>query len=219
MKKHTNNNTTDIFADDFSSKESLISELKSEGFLSNNALEQAFRLVDRKNFVSKEYEIEAGENYSLPIGEGQSSLSPGTLAFMFELLDVRPGHRLLNVGLGSGYSTALLAVLVGPTGKVISTEVVPELSMVAEENLNRYNFPNIELLFVKGGLPSVTEPFDRVIVTAEMTDISSEILDLLEEGGIAVVAYKGSIVKIVKGADGEFDKESFEGFEFDPFKE
>src|SRR3989344_867492 len=107
--------------------EGLIQELLSGGYLKTPRIIDAFRLIDRADFVLPEYKDEACGNYPLPIGEGQTISQPLTVAFMLELLNPQPGEKILDIGAGSGWQTALLAEIVGPKGQIVAIERIPKL--------------------------------------------------------------------------------------------
>ena len=124
----------------------LVRELKRQGVLRSPLVEQAFRAIDRKDFVRPEHRAEAYGNYPLPIGEGQTISQPYTVAFMLDLLDPRPGERILDVGAGSGWQAALLAHMVSPMdesqrmgsrGRVYAMERSPELCRFAKTKIGR----------------------------------------------------------------------------------
>src|SRR3989344_3253201 len=96
----------------------LIRELKTQGVLKSPNVEAAFRAIDRKDFVRPEYEEVAYANHPLPIGEGQTISQPYTVAFMLDLLDPKAGEKILDVGSGSGWTTALLAHIVSQSGEI-----------------------------------------------------------------------------------------------------
>ena len=108
--------------------------------MGGDALHEAFRAVARTDFLRPRDQSNAGVDAPIAIGEGQTNSQPRTVFAMLELLDVQPGQRVLDVGSGSGWTTALLAHLVGPTGIVIGTELVPELVAFGGANLAKYDF-------------------------------------------------------------------------------
>src|SRR3989344_6125935 len=109
-----------------SSKE-LIDYLIERKILKTPRIIEAFRAVDRAAFVLPEYKDEAYENHPLPIGEGQTISQPETVAFMLEKLDPAAGEKILDVGSGSGWTTALLADIAGDSGKDFGIERIPSL--------------------------------------------------------------------------------------------
>src|SRR3990167_8942650 len=110
-----------------STNEELVDELTRGGYLKNPALIEAFREVDRADFVPKEFKEEAYVNAPLPIGDDQTISQPLTVAFMLEHLLPQPGEKILDVGTGSGWQLALLAHVVGERGKVIGIERIEKL--------------------------------------------------------------------------------------------
>src|SRR5690606_38128230 len=105
----------------------------------------AFRTVDRADFLRPADRTNAQHDGPIPIGHGQTSSQPRTVRAMLEWLDVRPGQRVLDVGSGSGWTTALLAQLVGPEGAVLGLERVPDLVTFGQENLDRYDVPGASI--------------------------------------------------------------------------
>jgi protein-L-isoaspartate(D-aspartate) O-methyltransferase len=210
-------NTSDIFSDDFSSREELLRRLKEDSrVFSNPRIEKAFEAVDRKKFVEVDYSIEAYEDYALPIRGGQTISQPTTIAFMLELLDVEPGHTVLDVGSGSGYSTALLSELVGEKGKVIGIEVVPEL--VEHGATNTQEYPQASIYSVKPGFNTNTQgPFDRILVSASVEKLPEELVNQLKEGGVMVVPVGDVLTHVIKKED-DLEIKEFPGFQFVPFK-
>ena len=112
----------------------LVYGLMSRGYLKSDQIIDAFSEISRMEFVPKELELEAEEDVALPIGYGQTISQPLVVAFMLELLDPQSGQKIMDVGSGSGWTTALLAHIVGNDGKVIGIERIKELKEFGEKN-------------------------------------------------------------------------------------
>ena len=123
-------------------KKGLIEHLKSSGVLKNSNIIEAFEKIDRADFVLEEHKLESYEDHPIPIGRGQTISQPTTVAFMLELLSVQKGDKVLDIGSGSGWTTALLSELVGSTGEVFGVERVSELVEFGSKNLAKYDFKN-----------------------------------------------------------------------------
>ncbi|MBI3322324.1 MAG: protein-L-isoaspartate(D-aspartate) O-methyltransferase [Candidatus Omnitrophica bacterium] len=145
---------------------------------------EAMAEVPRSLFVPAERRDEAYADSPLPIGAGQTISQPYIVALMLELLRLRPGHKVLEIGTGSGYQTALLARM---EAKVFSMERIPELAEKAREKLERLGFGNAALRVGDGSLGWPEEaPFDRIIVTACSPEVPAALAEQLTEGGILV---------------------------------
>ena len=184
--------------------------------LRNPLIADAFEKVDRKDFVPKEYASQAYEDYPLPLGYGQTISQPTTVAFMLELLDPKEGHRILDVGSGSGFTTALLASIVGPSGSVIGVEILPNLLAQSKNNIASYSLPNVSLVQAgkEFGLPA-QEPYDRILVSAAAEHFPEKLIEQLTQGGILVIPVRESIYKITRTKEGH-TKESCPGYLFVP---
>ena len=182
-------------------------------------MNHVFEKINRADFVSPAYQAEADGDYPLPIGFGQTISQPFTVAFMLELLDAREGDKILDVGSGSGWTTVLLAVLVGEKGKVFGVEIIPELVLLGRKNLAKYDFPNAEIIQAGAelGLPSEA-PFARILVSAAAEEIPETLLCQLTVPGILVLPVKNTIIQIKKDADGEISQKEFSGFAFVPLR-
>jgi protein-L-isoaspartate(D-aspartate) O-methyltransferase len=124
---------------DFMTKEELLAHLEDNSkVFKNPAIKQAFESVDRKDFIQPDYHVEAYEDYPLPTMLGQTISQPTTVAFMLELLDTQSGETVLDIGSGTGWTSALLGHIVGKEGKVIGLEIRPELVEYSKENLKKY---------------------------------------------------------------------------------
>ncbi len=164
----------------------------------------AFDRVHRADFLPTRMRGFAREDAAVPIGHGQTCSQPRTVREMLELLEVAPGQRILDVGSGSGWTTALLGDLVGPEGEVVGVEIVPELVTWSRQNLAAYDLPWCRVEQARDdvlGLPEEA-PFDRVLVSAEASAIPLALLDQLVMGGLLVVPVRGRMT-VVRRTPGE----------------
>lgn len=165
---------------------------------------EAFAAVDRRGFLP-EYELRfAADDRPLLIGHAQTNSQPSTVAAMLELLDVREGQRVLDVGAGSGWTTALLAQLVGPTGRVVGVEVVPELARWGADNVARLDLPWATIQEAGPGVFGVPDqgPYDRILVSAEADAIPDELVAQLVDGGRMVIPVRGRMILLRTHAGG-----------------
>ena len=198
--------------------EELVQHLKERGVLKTPSLIKAFLKLDRRDFVLPEYYNLAYEDYPLPIGFEQTISQPYTVAFMLELLQPKRGEKILDIGSGSAWSTALLAHTVGEEGEVYGTELVPELVKFGKENLSQYKFPKAKILQTKKGvlgLPQET-PFDKILVSAAAREVPQKLLTQLTEQGVMVIPIKDTVLRIQKALDNKPSIQRFEGFAFVP---
>lgn len=183
--------------------------------LRTSEIKKAFEKIDRVDFVPEDYKEEAYEDYPLPIGFEQTISQPTTVAFMLELLDVKPNSQVLDVGSGSGYTTALMAV-VAAKGSVLGLEIIPELAQMGKINIAKYKFPNAKIEYNDGNsiLTADVKKFDRILVSAAAKEIPQNLLDILKPGGIMVIPVGRSLFKIIKKENGENDISEYPGFAF-----
>ena len=173
----------------------------------------AFEAVPRRDFLPADQHRFAHHDRALEIGYGATNSQPTTVRNMLELLDVQPGQRVLDVGSGSGWTTALLAELVGPDGEVVGVERVHELVMWSRGNLGD-RFPQATLHQALEGALGWPQraPYDRILVSAEATRRPDELVDQLADGGVLVVPIRGVMHRLVKGeqlTDEEHGRYSF----------
>lgn len=164
------------------------------------AVRAAFEATDRRAFLPARAHGYADEDRPLPIGHDQTNSQPRTVADMLTLLDVPVGARVLDVGAGSGWTTALLAHLVGPTGTVVGTEIVPQLQAFGAANLAAVQRPwaRIELADPDRLGHREDAPFDRILVSARASGIPQELVDQLAAGGVLVVPVAGRMARITR---------------------
>ncbi len=164
-------------------KEFLIQSLVSRGYLRSRDVIEAFRKVNREDFIPGEYRRFAYEDEPLPIGEGQTISAPHMVAIMTELLEPRKSDKVFEVGTGSGYQAAILSLLVK---EIVTIELDRTLYERAKKLLSGY--ANIKVFHGDGskGIPEES-PFDKIIVTCGSDRIYSAWKEQLKEGGMLVV--------------------------------
>jgi len=199
------------------SNEDLINSLIIERYLKTPVIIAAFRKIDRQDFVRSEDKELAYINESAPIGFGQTISQPLTVAFMLELLQPQAGDKILDIGSGSAWTTALLAFLVGEQGQVLGLERIPELVKFGQENLAKYHFRNTKILPAGEQLGfSDAAPFDKILVSAAGQEIPEEFTGQLKIGGRLVMPVYNSIWKVDKISEADIKKEEYFGFSFVP---
>ncbi len=208
----------------------LIDELTELGYLKSQSLIDVFLAVDRKNFIPESFSEFAYYNEPLPIGNDQTISQPLTVAFMLELLDLRAGDKVLEIGSGSGWQTALIAKMVEYEGGiaedkdgrygVVSLERIDSLAQMAINNVSKYGFLEkgvVKIINFDGTKGYETEaPFDKIIASASGKEIPQTWKDQLIIGGRIVAPVEESIVILDKKGKNEFEKREFHGFAFVP---
>ena len=152
-------------------------------------IDEALAATDRWRFLPEELRGRAGEDRPLPIGHGQTNSQPTTVRNMLALLDVRPGQRVLDLGAGSGWTTALLARLCGPEGRVIGVERRAELISPARAALAGTadaGTASAEIRLAHPGVLGAPEgaPYDRILVSAQADAVPRS---LTADGGVMVI--------------------------------
>lgn len=163
----------------------------------------AFAAVSRAEFLPPGSEHLAGSDRPVRIGGEQTNSQPRTVAAMLRLLDVRPGDRVLDVGAGSGWTTALLAHLTGLHGSVLGVEIEPELAAWGAANVER---SGQEWARLEAADPAVLgrpeqAPYDRVLVSAEAGELPRALVEQLADGGVMVVPVAGAMTRVVRDGD------------------
>ena len=171
----------------------------------------AMAKVPRDRFVPEALRDHAWDNGPLPIGHGQTISQPFIVALMTDLLDIPPGARLLEIGTGSGYQTAILAEL---ADQVYTVEVVPPLGKAAKRILDELGYENVHYRTADGhlGWPEHA-PYDGIIVTAAAREVPDELIEQLRPGGRMVIPVgppwsTQQLMRITRTGDGEVKKEA-----------
>ncbi len=172
--------------DDFvtNREEMVVSQIEARGVTNTDVL-QAMRSVPRHEFVLKKYLSRAYSDQPLPINHGQTISQPYIVALMSELLEIKAGERVLEVGTGSGYQAAVLAEI---GVEVYTVEIIPELAIEAQERLNQLGYTKIQTLNADGYFGwEANAPFDAIIVTAAPDHLPQPLANQLAEGGRLVI--------------------------------
>jgi len=175
----------------------LIIYLKNSKFLTDEHVESALRNIPRHEFVPESELDYAYNNEPLPIMKNQTISQPGVVTRMTEWLDVKQGQKILEIGTGSGWQSAILSYLVG-TGNVYSIERHSELVKFAQENLKKLHIDNVHVILDDGSIGySEASPYDRIIITAACTEIPVPLLDQLSENGLIIAPVGDSSQSLV----------------------
>lgn len=198
----------------------LIDSLVNEGWLKTPRIIEAFRKIKRVDFLPEELKNLAELNEALPIGYGQTISQPLVVAFMMEQLQPIPGDKILDVGSGSGWTTAILAQILSQKGKVIAIDRIPELVEFGKKNVAKYNFIEkgaAEFICADGLKGCEKEaPYDKILASASSEKLSGAWKDQLKLGGRIVTPIGTSIWLFIKKSATEFEEIEYPGFIFVP---
>jgi protein-L-isoaspartate(D-aspartate) O-methyltransferase len=160
------------------------SQLRARGITDQRVLDAMAR-VPRHEFAPEALRDQAYEDHPLPIGEGQTISQPYIVALMLDALSLLPSDRILEVGTGSGYLTALLAEL---AGQVVSIERHATLAETAGSVLTRLGYRNVKVIVGDGswGFPQGA-PYDAIIVSAAAAEVPSALVEQLAQGGRMII--------------------------------
>jgi protein-L-isoaspartate(D-aspartate) O-methyltransferase len=183
----------------------------------SEAVDRAFEAVGRADFLPADLRTAAGADQALQIGYGQTNSQPTTVRDMLHLLEVRPGDRVLDVGCGSGWTTALLGVLVGEAGRVDGVEIIPELVAWGRENLAGYPLPWVHIHQAAEGVLGLPQraPYDRILVSAQSRDLPTALVEQLAHSGRMVLPVAGRML-VVRRTDSRTEVERHGYYSFVP---
>ncbi len=186
--------------------------------LRDSNITNALTAMPRKLFVGQDQADSADLDRPLAIGYGQTISQPTTVKRMLKWLGPKPGDRILDIGSGSGWTTALLSYLVGPDGHVDAVEVIPQLVEFGRANCERAGAKDNVRFHEAGtevGLPK-KPAYDRILVSAGADEMPTRLFEQIKTGGKIVIPLKSSILEISNlGAD-EFDTTEHPGYVFVP---
>ncbi len=205
-------------------KEALINYWVESKTVTRANVIEAFQKVPREKFVLKQYAGNAYSDHPLPIPGNQTISQPTTVMLMTQELELETDDKVLEIGTGSGYQTAIISKIIGSKGKVISVEVLPELIGFAKSNLKKAGIKNVKVIQSKENEIGCKEyaPYDKIIVTAAMPEMPNDLYNQLKDGGIIVApvgdGYSQEMVKIRKLFGTKFDIKRLGMFQFVPCK-
>lgn len=197
-------------------RQKLVNEIKGKG-IDDERILTAINNVPRHLFLDSSFLEFAYDDKPFPIGSGQTISQPYTVAFQTQLLDIKKGLKVLEVGTGSGYQACVLEEL---GAKVFSVERQKKLFVRTRDLLKKMKY-NAKIFYGDGfkGLKTFA-PFDRIIITAAAPEIANDLLDQLKPGGCMVVPFgEGKLqkmLKITKAANGQIIREEHGDFSFVP---
>jgi len=209
-----------------------------------NRIDDAFKRVNRKDFLPSNVAENWRRDAPLPIGHDQTNSQPYVVGLMLEWLDAQSGDKVLDVGSGSGWTTALLAHIVGREGRVFAVERIPELLNLGHENCKKAGINSskgrtratVELgkkgniaqkngkdigsvtFYQAGkelGLPSEA-PFDRILVSATSEELPKELLKQMKIGAKLVIPILDEIQEITRIGEDDYERINHSGFMFVP---
>lgn len=197
--------------------EQLVQYLVQKGSILTENIKEAFLNINRADFVSEEEKNLAYADIAVSIGYGQTISQPSTVAFMLEKLRPKKGDTILDIGCGSGYTTALLSYIVGSDGLVIGLERIPELLETARNNLEKYKDLNFELKQAEKDYFGIKgEKFNKILVSAAAESLPSELIEQLKNNSRMVIPINNSILLVKKDENGIVETKDFYGFTFVP---
>lgn len=202
-------------------KEILVRKWEESGLVKDKRLLEVFKKLRREDFILGDSIREAYGDYALPIHCGQTISQPITIMIMTQALELKPGNKVLEVGAGSGYQAAIIAEMVKPKGRVITTEIVPGLVDFAKKNLKNAGIRNVRVIHYDGsGGYEKEAPYDKIIVTAAAPKIPKPLVQQLKTGGILVIpvgpSYVQEMLKVRKVSKEKLEIENLGDFVFVP---
>jgi protein-L-isoaspartate(D-aspartate) O-methyltransferase len=194
-------------------------QLKRRGINDSRILE-VFETVPRHVFVEQQYTYMAYEDRPLPIGFDQTISQPYIVALMTELLNVQPQERVLEIGTGSGYQSAILSHL---CAHVYSIERFQSLALKAEKVLKELGYDNISIFCSDGSLGlEKHSPFDKIVITAAAPGIPQPLIDQLKAGGRLVIPVgnrsRQILQRLIKSPDGNIETDDLIPVVFVPLR-
>ncbi len=198
-------------------RKKLVDNLYEKGITDKHVLE-AFNKVPRHFFLDSAFAEHAYKDKPFPIGDNQTISQPFTVAYQTQILEVKPGNKVLEIGTGSGYQACILAEM---GAKVYTIERIQALYQKTYQLLTDLEYTQIHIYHKDGtlGLPEEA-PYDRILVTAAAPEIPKIYLDQLKINGIMVVPVGSKsfqqMMKVTKTDENDYQTKAYESFRFVP---
>jgi protein-L-isoaspartate(D-aspartate) O-methyltransferase len=200
----------------------LVAQLREKGITDENVL-NAINAIPRHYFLDSAFDKIAYEDRAFPIGEEQTISQPYTVAYQTQLLQVKKGDKILEIGTGSGYQATVLAEM---GARVYTIERQKKLYEKMKNFIFKSKYPNIHFFYGDGfeGLPTFA-PFDKILVTAAAPHIPEKLIEQLKPGGILVIPVNvddkqvQKMLRLTKQSNGTLAEETFDYFRFVPMVE
>jgi protein-L-isoaspartate(D-aspartate) O-methyltransferase len=198
-------------------RKKLIDILRDKGITDNNVLD-AINNIPRHFFLDSAFDEIAYEDRAFPIGDGQTISQPYTVAYQTQLLQVKPGDKILEIGTGSIYQASVLAEM---GVKVFTIERQKNLFEKTKQFIFKSKYPNLKFFYGDGfeGLPTYA-PFDKVIITAAAPFVPPKLIEQLKPGGKMIIPVDEGLLqrmlRLTKNAEGNYEEEVFQNFSFVP---
>lgn len=210
----------------------LVERLIAEGILKTSSVVRSMKIVPREKFVPENVKNYAYVDTPLPIGYGQTISAPHMCAIMNEALKFEVGHKVLEIGAGSGYHAALVAEIIAPSnvdpkkwGHIYTIERVPELADFAQKNLAETGYLNRVTVVCCDGSRGYKEqaPYDRMFVTAAAPQIPKPLIDQLKPGCFLAIPVGGlylfqELLLVEKTLEGKIITKTLGGVAFVPLR-
>jgi protein-L-isoaspartate(D-aspartate) O-methyltransferase len=201
-------------------RKNLVEKLKKQGRITSEKVEKAFLKVPRENFIPANLESKAYYDTPLEIGNDQTISAPHMVAIMAEEVDLREGHKVLEIGAGSGYHAAIISRIIGEKGHVYSIERIKSLADKAKNNLEKTGIKNVTIEIGDGseGL-SKYAPYDRVYVTCASPGVPDPLIDQLKRPGKLLIPVGSRLCElklIEKNEEGDIKSINLGGCAFVP---
>lgn len=201
------------------SRDKMIRHLREHYKIADERVLDAMRAVPRHFFVPSALKFQAYKDNALPIAAKQTISQPFIVARMSELLQLAPESRILEIGAGSGYQTAILALL---AGRIFAIERIPQLAAEAQERLDAFGMQNVMLRCADGtnGWPEYA-PYDGILVAAGSPDVPEPLLQQLKIGGRLVIPIGQDqktqhLIRVTRSTEKNFRTEDFGACAFVP---